>query len=201
MSPLLIFTLLFIQLMRNPLLFSVETLCCCQRREYSRVTLWALCCSVSLFIPWCCYLDDGSLGGSLSDVLHDVQLVEKLGSNLGLQLNCSKSEIICEKLATRDTMLQAGPGLHVLNQDAADILGSPVGNIEHVGRCHLGESGSVPSHGGPTWVFTLTMLFFYTIVFPSRIFSTYSGQLQVFFHLTLMLMTACSDHFLVISSM
>ena len=26
------------------------------------------------------YLDDGSLGGSLSDVLHDLQLVEKLGS-------------------------------------------------------------------------------------------------------------------------
>ena len=85
-----------IQLMQNPLLFSVGTLCCCQRRVYSRVTLWALCYSVSIhpmvlqldrssIIMF--YLDDGSLGGSLSDVLFDLQLVEKLGSDLGLQLN------------------------------------------------------------------------------------------------------------------
>ena len=36
------------------------------------------------------YLDDGSFGGSLSDVFYDLQLVEKEGSDLGLQLNHSK---------------------------------------------------------------------------------------------------------------
>ena len=29
-------------------------------------------------------------------------------------------------------MLQAVPALHVLNRAAAGILGSPIGNIEHV---------------------------------------------------------------------
>ena len=30
-------------------------------------------------------------------------------------------------------MLQAAPGIHVFYCDAADILGSPIENIEHVG--------------------------------------------------------------------
>ena len=33
-------------------------------------------------------------------------------------------------------MLQAAPALHVLNRDAAGILGSPIGSIEHV---HVGD--------------------------------------------------------------
>ena len=41
-------------------------------------------------------------------------MVEWLGSDLGLQLNRSKSELICEDLITREAMLQAAPGLHVL---------------------------------------------------------------------------------------
>jgi len=79
------------------------------------------------------YLDDGTLGGSLPDVLHDLQMVDRLGSDLGLQLNRSKSELICGDLITGEVMLQAAPGLHVLNRDDADLLGSPIGSMEHIG--------------------------------------------------------------------
>ena len=41
------------------------------------------------------YRDDGTLGGSAEFVLHYLQLVEREAAELGLQLNCSKSELIC----------------------------------------------------------------------------------------------------------
>ena len=41
------------------------------------------------------YRDDGTLVGSAEFVLHDLQLVEREAAELGLQLNCSKSELIC----------------------------------------------------------------------------------------------------------
>lgn len=42
------------------------------------------------------YLDDGTVGGSLQEVTDSLNLVESLASKLGLQLNRSKSEIICK---------------------------------------------------------------------------------------------------------
>ena len=62
-----------------------------------------------------------------------VQMVEKLGSDLGLQLNCSKLELICEDMITREAMLRAAPGVHVLSHDDADILGSRIRSMKHVG--------------------------------------------------------------------
>ena len=53
------------------------------------------------------YLDDGTLGGSPQDVL-DNQLIH------------------CEDEDTREAMLQAAPGLHVLSCEDANILGSPI---------------------------------------------------------------------------
>ena len=41
------------------------------------------------------YLDDGNLGGSLEEVLHDLRSVERIAGELGLQLNLRKTEIIC----------------------------------------------------------------------------------------------------------
>ena len=41
------------------------------------------------------YLDDCSLGGSMEDVLHDLNIVECEGAELGLHLNYQKSEVIC----------------------------------------------------------------------------------------------------------
>ena len=78
------------------------------------------------------YLDDSTLGGSLPEVLEDLQLVERLAPDLGLQLNCSKTELVCDAPASREAMLHDVPGLQVLRRDMADILGSPIGGVEHI---------------------------------------------------------------------
>ena len=78
------------------------------------------------------YRDDGTLGGSLPDVLEDLQLVERLAQYLGLQLNRSKTELDCDDPATREAMLHEVPGLQVLRRDVADILPSPIGSVEHI---------------------------------------------------------------------
>ena len=40
------------------------------------------------------YLDDGTLGGVLSDVLHDIEVIKKEAGIVGLDLNPQKSEVI-----------------------------------------------------------------------------------------------------------
>ena len=41
------------------------------------------------------YLDDGSLGGYLEDVINNVETVERLAGDISLVLNHHKTEIIC----------------------------------------------------------------------------------------------------------
>ena len=42
------------------------------------------------------YLDDGTIGGCVEDVIHDLQLVEEEAGRAGLQLNRRKTELICD---------------------------------------------------------------------------------------------------------
>ena len=78
------------------------------------------------------YLDDGTLGGNLEDIIRDLKLVEKEAAELGLQLNRSKSELLCEDQTTRDQLLKVVPGLQVIGMDQVEILGSPVGSMTSV---------------------------------------------------------------------
>ena len=84
-----------------------------------------LCSQLNVF-----YLDDGNLGGSLKEVLHDLRSVERIAGELGLQLNLGKTEIICSDTATMNTMLQEVPGFCVTKRERATLLGSPIGGIE-----------------------------------------------------------------------
>ena len=59
------------------------------------------------------FLDDGTLVGSLEEVLEDFSTVERMAGELGLQLNRDKSEVICDDSTTRSAMLRAVPGLSV----------------------------------------------------------------------------------------
>ena len=43
------------------------------------------------------YLDDGTIGGSVQDVLADLRRVECEASELGLELNHSKYELITDR--------------------------------------------------------------------------------------------------------
>ena len=83
-----------------------------------------LCSELNVF-----FLDDGTLGGSLEEVLLDLDKVQRAAGELGLQLNCKKSEMICEDTTTRNAVLRAVPGICETDRDQATIFGSPVGNV------------------------------------------------------------------------
>ena len=76
------------------------------------------------------YLDDGSIGGSFQDVLADLRLVELEASKLGLELNHSKSELICNQPSIREAMLLEAPSLRTVNCSNATLLGSPIGDVD-----------------------------------------------------------------------
>ena len=55
------------------------------------------------------YLDDTTVGGSVEEVLHDLEVI-KDAEVLVLSLNNSKSEIICHYHEARGTVISALPG-------------------------------------------------------------------------------------------
>ena len=57
------------------------------------------------------YLDDGTIGGSWQDVLSDLHFLELEAAKIGLVLNLSKSELICDDNHTLEVVLQEAPGL------------------------------------------------------------------------------------------
>ena len=61
-------------------------------------------------------------------VLRDVQVVEQVAGDMGLQLNHRKSEMICVDPTTRQSMRNAFPDFCVVSQDHATLLSSPIGN-------------------------------------------------------------------------
>ena len=72
------------------------------------------------------YLDDGSLGGSCEDVLNDLETVEAIASDLGLQLNKSKSEVVCHDSSTFAQFSASFPSLRVTAPESVRFLGSPL---------------------------------------------------------------------------
>ena len=74
------------------------------------------------------YLDDGTLGGVLSDVLHDIEVIKKEAGIVGLELNPQKSEVIginSDLIATTQSALS---GICVVNAADATLLVSPIGD-------------------------------------------------------------------------
>ena len=78
------------------------------------------------------YLENGTLGGSVESVLQDLQLVEREAAELGLQLNCSKSELICCDPLSRDAIISEASGLHITSCDQAVLLGTPLRGVEGI---------------------------------------------------------------------
>ena len=75
------------------------------------------------------YLDDGTLGGSVESLKHDLEVVERLGAQIGLQLNSQKTEIVCcPDTDIKDCLLLSLPGAHVMDPTKATLLGSPIGD-------------------------------------------------------------------------
>ena len=76
------------------------------------------------------YLNDRTLGGDRKVVINDVKLIKEEVSNLGLRLKGGKSELICFDDTTRGIVLATLPGLHAVNPEQAELLGSPLGGCQ-----------------------------------------------------------------------
>ena len=85
------------------------------------------------------YLDDGTLGGNWEEVLSDLRLIEEEASELGLELNRSKTELICSDHTARGIVLSSFPGLRVANIEQVELLGSPLGDASSVNACVSGK--------------------------------------------------------------
>ena len=68
------------------------------------------------------YLDDISLGGNVTDVLHDLAVIEREAAELGLLLNHRKSEVICSDMARRNSTLSSS-----WSQCSCALRGLPAG--------------------------------------------------------------------------
>ena len=75
------------------------------------------------------YLDDGTIGGQVEDIIHDLQLVEEEASRIGLRLNCAKTELMCDDACTRNAVLSVASELQVTNTGQATLLSTPIGSL------------------------------------------------------------------------
>ena len=79
------------------------------------------------------YLNDGTLGGRVNSVLEDLQLVECLAPELGLQLNHKKTEVIGQAQAVEEVLFSA-PDLQVVPMEEAELLRSPIGEVKSIDK-------------------------------------------------------------------
>jgi len=82
---------------------------------------------ISLF-----YLDDSTLGAKVDDLMHDLNVVEREGAEIGLQLNREKSEIVCAHPNTVNSILPSLQGAQVVEPAMASLLGSSIGDVSSV---------------------------------------------------------------------
>ena len=61
------------------------------------------------------YLDDGTLGGSVETLRHDLEVIYKVGETTGLELNRQKSEIICSNSDIEKSTLLLLPGAELVD--------------------------------------------------------------------------------------
>ena len=76
------------------------------------------------------YLDDGTLGGSEDDIVHDLDVINNAADELGLMLNMQKCELITCSSTIKDSILSVSPQLQVTMPDSVSLLGSPLADID-----------------------------------------------------------------------
>jgi len=77
------------------------------------------------------YLDDVSVGWSVEDVLHDLDVIKKADS-LGLTLNTSKCVIIGQKDTVWGNLIGTLPGANIVSLKRACLLGSLLGCVASI---------------------------------------------------------------------
>ena len=94
------------------------------------------------------YLDDITLGGSLVQIEHDLQVIEEESSDLGLILNHRKSEIICGDSETHRSLQPLIPGAKLVSPSDATLLGSSVGDIFSISSTISEKTSLLKTMGG-----------------------------------------------------
>ena len=78
------------------------------------------------------YLDDGTVGGEVDQVLADFHSVMQLAPSLGLQLNTAKCKLILtgmDEVAANQTLSrfqELSPSIHPVSPKDATLLGAPL---------------------------------------------------------------------------
>ena len=78
------------------------------------------------------YLDDGTLGGSVSEVFRDYNKIQEATSTLGLEINPNKCELFLvnpnseESTNAHDKFNNLTPGVKLLDKKNLTLLGAPV---------------------------------------------------------------------------
>lgn len=80
------------------------------------------------------YLDDGTIGGPLEDVVADFKRIEQVSDDLGLAINHSKSEVICVDDITRQGIQSISPMFQITDPADACLLGSPIGGPQSINQ-------------------------------------------------------------------
>ncbi len=76
------------------------------------------------------YIDDGTLGGDVQNLLSDVELIQSHGPPIGLFLNSGKCEIITDDLAIVHQVRQLLPDVIHIPTVNATLLGAPIGGSD-----------------------------------------------------------------------
>ena len=74
------------------------------------------------------YLDNVKIGGPMEDILHNLSVIKE-AEEIGLTLNNTKSEIICNDATIRGILICSLPGAQVVEPQKASLLGSPLGDV------------------------------------------------------------------------
>ena len=78
------------------------------------------------------YLDDGTLGGSLEDIAHDLEVIKKEACDIGLELNANKSEVISINESLLKSVQFILPGIREVDSAKATLLGSLIGDTASI---------------------------------------------------------------------
>jgi hypothetical protein len=70
------------------------------------------------------YIDDGTLGGHLTDLLHDIDIIKSEGPHIGLTLNDCKCELISDDEEVINYVRQLIPAVSTIDPSEAVVLGA-----------------------------------------------------------------------------
>lgn len=87
-------------------------------------------CIKSEFNVW--YMDDGTLGGNVQQLLDDFQMLVEEGRKLGLVVNAAKCELITDNIDIVNKFRSIAPDMKHVQPSAAMLLGAPIGGEQSI---------------------------------------------------------------------